>query len=86
MGHNWSDYGIWRIFQDWFRREHCIQCLDRAVANIILHLWGRILSKSTTQRHFHDNNLIAAGRAGAISQPWDRWRGRVEFTVSSYKL
>lgn len=86
MGHNWSNYGIWGLLQDWFRREYYFQRLDRAVPNLILHLWGRILSKSTTQRHFHNNNLIATGRAGAISQPGDRWRGCAEPTVSSYKL
>lgn len=86
MGHNRSNYGIWRLLQDWFRREYYIQYLDRAVPNIIFHLWGRFLSKGTTQWHFHNNNLIVTGRASAISQPRDRWRCRAEPTVSPYKL
>lgn len=86
MGRNWSNYGIWRLLQDWFRREYYFQRLDRAVPNLIFHLWGRFLSKSTTQRHFHNNNLIAIRRAGAISQPGDRCRGRAEPTVSSNEL
>lgn len=86
MGHNWSNYGICRLLQDGCRREYCIQCVDRAIPHVILHLWGGFLSKGTTQRHFHNNNVITIGRAGAVSQTGDSWRGRAERTISSNEL